>query len=165
MAGLPVVAETLETPLRSPRAGRPSTLAEPTYIGSLGARRVGQYHPAEEVRRDIPLSPLVGDDRHRLLVVAGQHAFDPALPRWPEGHPVTDFEFQHFRVRPHLVEQAEARDDTVVKVDEFGLCQLVDIDLHGIPGLRGEDTFKINIPRLTRVVTSPREALDVHFVG
>jgi hypothetical protein len=43
--------------------------------------------------------------------------------------------------RPHLVEQAETRNDAVIKGDELGLCQPVDIDLHWIPMLRAKDDF------------------------
>src|SRR5208337_1877145 len=123
------------------------------------ARRLRRYDPAEEVRRDVPLPTVVGDDRHRLLVVARQQAFDPSLPRRPEGDPVTDPEFQHFRMRPHLVEEAEARDDAVVEVDELGLGQPVEINLHWIPLLRAGRRFpRSSIPRLTLPVTLPSKA-------
>src|SRR5271165_4248249 len=117
------------------RHRRASALAEQDHVGSAGARRLRRYDPAEEVRRDVPLPTVVGDDRHRLLVVARQQAFDLSLPRRPEGDPVTDPEFEHFRMRPHLVEEAEARDDAVVEVDELGVSQPVDINLHGSYGV------------------------------
>jgi hypothetical protein len=36
----------------------------------------------------------------------------------------------HLRMRPHVSQESQPFDDTVVQVDEFRLGQLVDIDLH-----------------------------------
>jgi hypothetical protein len=58
--------------------------------------------------------------------------------------------------RPHLSEQAQPRRDAVIKVDEFGLCQPVDIDLHGIPEPTAEDAYKSSILRLAYTVAPCR---------
>src|SRR5205085_1452450 len=105
-------------------------LAQQDDIGP-GSMRVLEWHDlAEETRGHVPLPPIIGDDRHRLLVVARHHAFDMPLSVGLEVNPITDPEFQHLRVGPHLVEQAEPRDDAMVEVDQFGLAKLVDVDLH-----------------------------------
>ena len=96
-----------------------------------------------------PLPPFVGDDRHCLFVVARQHAFDPTLSRGLEGDPIADLELQHLRMCPHLVEKAQPRDNAMVEIDEFGLGQLVDVDLYWGPiahGWAGGDPRSLVFP-------------------
>jgi hypothetical protein len=45
-------------------------------------------------------------------------------------HAIADLELQHLRMRPHVSQESQPFDDTVVQVDEFRLGQLVDVDLH-----------------------------------
>jgi hypothetical protein len=58
---------------------------------------------------------------------------NPALSRGLEGDPISDLELHHLHMGPHLLEKAQARDDAVIEVNEFGLGQLVNINLHGGP--------------------------------
>src|SRR4051812_39375549 len=88
-----------ELPVRS---GRTSALAQQNHIRASAALALGRYGLAEEGRGDVPLPPIVGDDRHGLLVVARQHALDWPLSRRPEGDPITNLELQHLHVGPHL---------------------------------------------------------------
>jgi hypothetical protein len=64
---------------------------------------------------------FVRDNRHGFAVVAREHAGDRCFPRRLGHHPITDFELQHFGMRPHLLPQAQTRDDTVVEVHQIGL--------------------------------------------
>jgi hypothetical protein len=45
-------------------------------------------------------------------------------------NPLTDAEIEHLGVSAHLAEELQARHDAIVKVDEFGLRQLVDVNRH-----------------------------------
>jgi hypothetical protein len=101
------------------------------------------------------LPAIIGDDRYRLLVVARQHAFDPPLPGWSEADPITDLEFEHFRMGSHLVKESEAGDNTVVEVDEFSLTQLINIDLHQNPADRAGVTSTEEYAQLILLVTPP----------
>jgi hypothetical protein len=38
-----------------------------------------------------------------------------------EAYPIADPELQHLQMCAHLVEESEARDDAMIKLDEFGL--------------------------------------------
>lgn len=60
-----------------------------------------QNNLAQEVRRNVPLPTVIGDDRNRFPVVACQDALD----------------LQHIRMRLQLIEEAKTRDDAVVEVD------------------------------------------------
>ena len=91
--------------------------------GAALLRKIGRY---------VPLTTIIGDDRHGFLVVACQHAFNLPAARRLKGNPVTDSELQHFRMRVHLGKKPQARDDAVVEINEFRLGQLIDIDLHRI---------------------------------
>jgi hypothetical protein len=101
------------------------------------------------------LPAIVGDDGYRLLVVARQHAFDPPLPGWTEADPITNLEFEHFRMGSHLVKESEARDNAVVEVDEFRLTQFINIDLHQNPADRGRSDFNQEYRQLILLVTPP----------
>ena len=116
-----------------------STLAQQDDIGLLGTRVNGRNDLAQELRRHIPLPAVAGDDRHRLFVVARQHAFDLPLAWRLERDPVTDLEFQHLRVCTHLMKKAEARNDAMVEVDEFGFRHFVDVDLHQDPAAQDQE--------------------------
>lgn len=48
-------------------------------------------------------------------------------------NPVADFELKHFRVRMHLVKEAQALDDTMVEVDQLCFGKSVDVDFHRVP--------------------------------
>ena len=80
--------------------------------------------------------------------VARQHAFDPSLAWGLECDPVADPERHHLSMRSHFAENAEACNNVVVEVDEFGLGQLVDVDRHqGIPLTRaGAANTRIPVP-------------------
>ena len=52
-------------------------------------------------------------------------------------NPVADFELKHFRMRMHLVKEAQALDDTMVEVNQLCFGKSVDIDFHRMPW-RGE---------------------------
>ena len=84
-----------------------------------------------------------------FFVVARQHTFDLCLPRRLEGDPVADLELQHIQMRPHLMEEAETRDDAVIEVDELRFGQLVDVDLHPKPAAEGwESQFQLVVAML-----------------
>jgi hypothetical protein len=47
-------------------------------------------------------------------------------------NPIADLEVEHLSVRPHLTQESEPRDDSVVQVDQLCLGQPVDVDLHAL---------------------------------
>jgi hypothetical protein len=50
-----------------------------------------------------------------------------------EGDQITDLELEHLGVCSHLLKEAKAFDDPMVKVDEFRFGQLIDVDRHEFP--------------------------------
>ena len=91
----------------------------------------------QKVWRYVPLTSVVGDDRYCLFVIARQHTLDPGPSLRLEGDTVTDLELKHLDVRPRLIEKAQALDNPMVEVDEFGFGQFVDVDLHQPSALGG----------------------------
>jgi hypothetical protein len=83
---------------------------------------------AQEAWRDVPLAPIVGDDRDGSFVVAGENALDQAMTAGVETHPVADTEIEHAGMGPHLLEETQALDNPVVEVNEFSFTQSVNID-------------------------------------
>ena len=49
---------------------------------------------------------------------------------WLKQNAIADLETEHLRMRPHLSQELEPGNDSVVQVDEFCLGQLIDVDLH-----------------------------------
>jgi hypothetical protein len=80
----------------------------------------------QKVWRYVPLTSVVGDDRYCLFVIARQHTLDPGPSLRLEGDTVTDLELKHLDVRPRLIEKAQALDNPMVEVDEFGFGQFVE---------------------------------------
>src|SRR5829696_6745060 len=78
------------------RSGRTSALAQQDHIGAGAALALalGRHGLAEEGGRDVPLPPVIGDNRYGLFVVARQHALDRPLTRGPESDPIADLELQ-----------------------------------------------------------------------
>src|SRR5271155_3522356 len=103
---------------KAPRPLPLSALTEEDHIGRIRLRIRGRPALAEEARRYVPLSSVIGDDRDRFLIVASQHAFEPPLTRRLERNPITDPELQHLDVSSHLAENAEPGDDAMVEVDQ-----------------------------------------------
>src|SRR3954451_22624343 len=119
------------------RSCRTSALAQQDHVGAGAVLTLGRYGLAEEGGGDIPLPPIIGDDRHGLLVVACQHTLDRPMPRGLEADPIPNLELQHLHMGSHLLEKAQARNDAVVEVDELGLAQPVNVDLHAAPFPQG----------------------------
>jgi hypothetical protein len=110
-----------------------SVFAQQDHVGHGGVGAFGRRGLAEKGRGYVPLTTIIRDDRHGFLVVACQHALDLSVARRLKGNPITDSELQHFRMRAHLGEKPQARDDAMVEINEFRLGQLIDIDLHRMP--------------------------------
>ena len=83
---------------------------------------------AQEAWRDVPLATIVGDDRDGSFVVAGENTFDQAMIPGLETDPVADTEIEHAGMGTHLLEETQALDNPVVKVNEFSFTQSVNID-------------------------------------
>lgn len=71
---------------------------------------------------------VIGDHRHRLAVVARQHALDRTSPVGLEGDPLADPELEQVRVGPHLLQEAKSLGDPMIEVDQFALGEPVDFD-------------------------------------
>src|SRR5438552_4547852 len=97
---------------------------------------MGLIRPAQEPRRHIPALTVVGDDRDGLPIVASQQAHDAAVAIRLKGDAIADLEFEHLGVRPHLSQELEPGNDSVVQVNQFRLGQLVDVDPHAHPAHR-----------------------------
>jgi len=85
------------------------------------------------LRGDVPTLSGVGDDRDGLLVVPGQHAHHERTTVGLKLNPVADVELEHFGMRSHLMEEAQAFHDAIVEVDQFCFGEFVDVDLHVTP--------------------------------
>jgi hypothetical protein len=75
------------------------------------------------------LTTVIGNDCHRLLVVAGEHTFDRIAFSALKTDPVAEAEFKHLGVCPHLSKETEAFDYPMVQVDEFSFAHPINIDL------------------------------------
>ena len=74
------------------------------------------------------MATIVGDDCNGSFVVARKNALNQAVTARLKTHPVTDTEIEHAGMCTHLLEETQAFDNPVVKVNEFSLTQSVDID-------------------------------------
>ena len=79
----------------------------------------GFLRKRQETRRDVPVFPVVGNDRDRLFVIFGQHAAERRTVVRLEAHPIADLEFQHLIVRPRLTQETQPFDDPAVKINQF----------------------------------------------
>jgi hypothetical protein len=43
---------------------------------------------------------------------------------------IADLELQHPRMRPHLIQESQSLNDSVVEINEFCLGQLIEVDSH-----------------------------------
>jgi hypothetical protein len=50
-----------------------------------------------------------------------------------KGDAIADLELEHLGVRPHLSQELEPGNDSVIQVDEFRLGQPIDVDPHAHP--------------------------------
>jgi len=80
-----------------------------------------RFHAPQELRRNIPMMSVVGDHSNRLAVVTGKHSNDWCPTLRLKGDAIADSEFEHLRVRLHMVQETKAFDDAMVQVDEFCL--------------------------------------------
>jgi hypothetical protein len=113
------------------------TLADGNDVRVAGVPIPGQRF-SEEIRGYVPLPAIVGSDRDRLLVVAGQRPLQRTVCRGLEHNPIADPELQHLGMRPHLAKEPQARDDAMIEVDKLGLAQPVNVDLFiAVPVLAG----------------------------
>ena len=79
---------------------------------------------------------IIGEDRDGFAVVSHQHSLNRTRPIRLKRDPLADPEFEHINVGAHLLQQAQALDDAVVKVDEFCLGQPVGIDRHAVSSVQ-----------------------------
>lgn len=107
-----------------------SLLTESDYIWvrSLLTRRFARA--AQEPGSNVPMLPSIGDDRNRLLVVPGQHAYRERSAFRLELHAIADAEFKHLRMRAHLMQEPQAFNNPIVEVDQFCFSEFIDIKLH-----------------------------------
>jgi len=49
---------------------------------------------------------------------------------WLKQNAIADLKLEHLAMRPHLSQELEPGNDSIVQVDEFCLGQLIDVDLH-----------------------------------
>src|SRR5262249_6523539 len=108
----------------------PSARFERNHLRLTDLRLSSDVDLTQETGRHIPVLPLVGDDRHRLLIIAGQHACYRRLPLWVEGHAVANLELQHVRVRTHLLQEPQPLDNAMIQSNQFGFGEVVKVDLH-----------------------------------
>ncbi len=85
--------------------------------------------------------PRVGDNRDRLFVVPGQHADHERTAFWLKLNAIADPELKHLGMCAHLMQEPQAFDDSIVEVDEFCFCELIDIDPHAHPKLHRTNGF------------------------
>ena len=76
--------------------------------------------------------PILGYHGNRLAVVLRDDAKQDRMPIRLKRDLFTKAELQHRRVRAHLMQKPEPRDDPVVQVNQCGLGQSVDVDWHGV---------------------------------
>ena len=110
-----------------------SLLVHGNYVDVAEFRAAGLFRPTQEARGDVPTLSRVGDDRNRLLVVAGEHSDHNRTTLRLKRNAITDLEFEHARVRPRLVQEPQTLDDSVVEVDELCFGEAIDVDLHRHP--------------------------------
>ena len=73
---------------------------------------------------------VIGDDRNRLPIVAGQHPCQERAPTGLKGNTITDPKLQHLPVGTHLVQKTKTLHDPVIEIDQFCLGEFVNVDLH-----------------------------------
>ena len=49
---------------------------------------------------------------------------------WLKQNAIADLKLEHLAMRPHLSQELEPGNDSIVQVDEFCLGQPIDVDLH-----------------------------------
>ena len=85
--------------------------------------------PTKKPGRYVPALTAIGDHRHRLLVVASEHADHRFAPVGLKLDAVAYPELEHFGVGPHLMQEPEALDYAIVEVDQLFPAEPVDVDL------------------------------------
>ena len=73
---------------------------------------------------------IIGDDRDRLPIVAGQHPGQERVPTGLKGDTIADLELQHLAVGTHLVQKTKTLHDPVIEIDQFCFGKFINVDLH-----------------------------------
>src|SRR5437667_12884684 len=85
---------------------------------------------AQERGRDVPALAVISDDRNGLPIVASQHADEAAMSFWLKQNAIADLKLDNLAIRPHLSQELEPDNDSVVQVHALCVCVLIDVDLH-----------------------------------
>jgi hypothetical protein len=117
----------------------------PSFMGVIWSRqrnhiiaaglRCGSFESGtfEQLLRHIPTLVIFSEKAHGLFIVARDHAGHRWSAARMKHDMLADPKLEHARVRVELTQEAQARHNAMVEVDQLGLAQLVDINRHGGP--------------------------------
>src|SRR3989338_4082708 len=78
------------------------------------------------------MSAIVGDDRDRFPIEAGQCTYLWFMTRWMKRHSITDLETEHFLMLTDLAHETQPLHNLVIEFVEFGFSEMVDVNFYFI---------------------------------